>query len=159
VRRGAEADDGAAGFDVVGEVLHLVVRQVAEPGGDDHQVGRVEGGEAGDVVIAVRVDGAVVGDGEQDDALEAVAGGGDFGELGQGLLGAVFLVAADQDDGLALAGAVAAGVDDPGICGAGGEGGQGQDEQRGAGYGVHGAFSPRRPGGRHPAASYRLGPG
>ena len=52
-------------------------------------------------------------DGEQDGALEAVALGQDLGQLRQRLLGAVLLVAADQDDVLALARAVAPFVDDP----------------------------------------------
>ena len=52
-------------------------------------------------------------DGEQHGAFEAVALGQDLGELRQRLLGAVLLVAADEDDVLALAGAVAALEDDP----------------------------------------------
>ena len=109
VRRGPQADDRLARLDVVDDVLHLVVGQVAEAGEDDHQVGRLERLQAGDVVVAVGVDRAVLGiDGEQDGAVEAVVLGQDLGQLRQRLLGAVLLVAADQDDVLALAGAVAA---------------------------------------------------
>ena len=54
-------------------------------------------------------------DGEQDGAFEAVMLGEDLGELRQRFLGAIFLVAADEDDVLALAGAVEAIVDDPRI--------------------------------------------
>ena len=54
----------------------------------------------------VRIDGAVVAiDGEEDGALEPLLVGQNLGELWQRLLGAVFLVAADQNDVLSLAGA------------------------------------------------------
>ena len=50
MRGGAEADDRLARLDIVGDVLHLVVGQIAEARGDDHQVGGLECFEAGDVV-------------------------------------------------------------------------------------------------------------
>ena len=49
-------------------------------------------------------DDAVVVDGEQHGAVESVVLGQDLGQLRQGLLGAVFLVAADEDDMFPLAG-------------------------------------------------------
>ena len=108
VRRGAHADDRLARLDVIDDVLHLLVGQIAEAREDDHQVGRLERLQAGDVVVAGS--GLIVPslvDGEQHGALEAVMLGQDLGQLRQGLLGAIFLVAADQDDVLALAGAIA----------------------------------------------------
>ena len=50
VRRGAHADDRPARLDVIDDVLHLLVGQVAEAREDDHQVGRLERLQAGDVV-------------------------------------------------------------------------------------------------------------
>ena len=61
----------------------------------------------------VRIDRAVLGiDGEQDGALEAVMLGEDLAELRQRFLGAILLIAADEHDVLALAGTVAAFVDE-----------------------------------------------
>ena len=118
VRRRPHADDRPARLDVVDDVLHLFVGQVAEAGEDDHQVGGLQRFQAGDVVRLIGVDGAVLGvDGKQHGAFEAVMPGQDLRQLRQGLLGAVLLVAADQDDVLALAGSVSAIEDDPGICG------------------------------------------
>src|SRR5262249_47967497 len=81
-------------------------------------------------------------DGEQDGAFKAVAPGEDLGQLRERLLGAVFLVAADEDDVLALAGALEAVVDDPGVGGAG----TGHTQQKHEGghrmsEGVHGVTS------------------
>src|SRR5439155_18697585 len=53
----------------------------------------------------------------------------DLGQHWQAFLGAVFLVAGEQDDVLALAGAVLAFVDDP-VVGAGGSSGDYDAEQR-----------------------------
>ena len=61
VRRRAHADDRPARLDVIDDVLHLVVGQVAKAREDDHQVGRLQGFQAGDVVVAVGVDRAVLG--------------------------------------------------------------------------------------------------
>ena len=73
--------------------------------GEDHQVGRLERFEAGDVVVAVRVDRAVLGSTAKSTVhLNPCRSGEDLGQLRQGLLGAVLLVAADEDDVLALAG-------------------------------------------------------
>ena len=49
VRRRAHADDRLARLDVVDDVLHLLVGQVAEAREDDHQVGRLERLQARDV--------------------------------------------------------------------------------------------------------------
>src|SRR5262249_40128615 len=108
VSRGAQADHRLARLDVIDDVLHLLVGQVAEAREDDHQVGGLQRLQAGDVLLVVRVDRAVRIDGEQDGALETVMFGQDLGQLRQRLLGAVLLVAADQDDVLAFARPVAA---------------------------------------------------
>lgn len=89
-------------------MLHLLVGEVAKPGGDHHQVGRFELLEAGDVVVGVGVDQAGGGiDREYDGAIEAVVAGEDLRQLREGLLTAVLLVATDKDDLLPLPGPVA----------------------------------------------------
>src|SRR5207248_11008252 len=85
---------------------------------DDHQVGRLERFQAGDVLVVLGVDSAVGRvDGEQDGTLETVVLGEDLGQLLQRFLGAVLVVAAYQDDVYALAGAVAAVVNVLGLVG------------------------------------------
>ncbi len=103
VRRRPHADDRPARVDVVDDLLHLVLGQVAEPGEEDHQVGVPERLEAWDVARA-GVDRPVLADREQDGALKPVPPGEDLRELGQGLLGPILLVAGDEDDVLPLAG-------------------------------------------------------
>ena len=117
VRRRPQADDRPARLDVVDDVLHLVVGQVAEAGEEDHQVGRLERLQAGDVVATVGVDRPVLVDREQHRALEAVMLREDLRQLRQRLLRAVLLVAADQHDVLPLAGPVAPGQSDPAVIG------------------------------------------
>jgi hypothetical protein len=96
-------------------VLHLDVRQIPESGEDYHQVGRGEGFETWDVVVAVGIDRAIRRvDGEQHGAAEAVPRRKDLGELRQGLFGAVLLVAADEHDVPSLAGTFASLEDDTG---------------------------------------------
>ena len=86
--RGPQADHRAARLHIVDDVLHLIVRQIAEPGGDNHQVGCVESLESGDVVVLVGVDLTAGGvDREQDRTFETVAVGQNLAELGQALLG------------------------------------------------------------------------
>ena len=114
VSGGPHPDDGPARIEILDDVPHLVVRQVAVAGGDDHQVGRPEGLQPGDVVGRDRADRPVFRiDGEQDGTLEPMTGGEDLAQLRQGLFAAIFLVAGDQDDLFALAGAFAAFVNDP----------------------------------------------
>src|SRR5262249_25652181 len=67
-------------------------------------------------VADIRIDRAVLRvNGEEHGALEAVMLGQNPAELRQGLLRAILLIATDQHDMLALAGAFEAVVDDPGI--------------------------------------------
>ena len=109
VRRGAHADHGPARLDVIHDVLHLLVGQRAEPGEDDHQVGVVQGLQARDVVVGVRVDLAgLLVDGEEDGAGKPVALGQDVRQQRQAGLRPVLVGAGDEDDVLALAGAVLA---------------------------------------------------
>ena len=104
------SDHRLAGPQVVVDVLHLLVGQVAEPGGDHHQVGIVEGLEAGDVLLLVGIDLARRRiDGVEHRAVEAVVGGEDPAQLGEGLLAAILFVAADEHDPLAPAGALGPG--------------------------------------------------
>ena len=106
VRRGAQAHHGATRFEVVVDQLHLGVGQVSEARGYDHEVGIGEGLEPGDILEVVRVDdtghGGVLR--KEHDGFETVALGEDFGELGQGFFRAVFFVAADEYDALAVTG-------------------------------------------------------
>ena len=135
VRCRAQTHDGAAAFEVGDEGFHLFIGPVLEAGKDDHEVGGVEGVHPGDVVVA-EFDGAGLGvRAEEDGAFEAVAFGEDAGEGGKRFLGAVFVVAGDEDDVFADAGAGAALVDDLGLNsfqgeeeseGGKGEGGKGE---------------------------------
>src|SRR5207245_7698822 len=69
---------------------------------------------AGDVVFDVGVDGAVLGvDGEEDGTFEAVLLGENLAELRQRFFGAILLIAAEEDDVLALSRPVGAVVNDP----------------------------------------------
>ena len=72
VRRGPQADHRLAGAQVIIDELHLVIGQVAEAREDDHQVRRLQGLQPRDVVVAIGIDGAVLVDGEQHGAFEAV---------------------------------------------------------------------------------------
>ena len=114
----ADADDRLARLDVFDDVPHLLVGQIAEPREDNHQVGRFEGLQAGNVVQVFGVDraGGRI-DGKQHGTLEPVPLGEDLAQLRQGFLGAILLVAGDQHDVLSLARPVVAVEDDPGILG------------------------------------------
>ena len=123
MRRRAQADDRPARLDIVGEVLHLLVGQIAESREEHHQVGRWQAlPDPGILSSPVGVDRAVGRiDGEQHRTLEAMALGEDLGQLRQRLFGAVFLVAADQHDVLPFARPIAAVEDDPRLTGRPGE--------------------------------------
>ena len=99
-------------------MLHLLVGEVAKPGGDHHQIGRFELLEAGDVVVGVGIDQAVGRiDRKHHGAVEAVVAGEDLRQLREGLLTAVLLVATDKDDLLPLPGPIATGDLEPRIGG------------------------------------------
>lgn len=131
VGAGAEADDGDVAVDGVVEVFECGVRPFAEAEGHDDGVGGVEGFWGAEAFAAVGVDGAIVIDGEEDGAFEAVVLAEEFAEHGEGLFGAVFLVAGEEDDVFAGAGAFAAGVGDPAVSGFGEGGDEGGEEEGG----------------------------
>jgi hypothetical protein len=60
-----------------------------------------------------RVDEALVVEGVEDGAVEAVMGAEDLRQHGHGLLAPVFLVGGDEDDVLTFAWAFAAGISQP----------------------------------------------
>ncbi len=108
---------GPTRLDVIDHFLHLLVGQVAEARGDDHQVGRAQCFEAGNVVGSLRVDRPVGADGEQDRALEPMALRQDLGQLRQPFLGAVLFVTAHQHDVLSLRRTIGTLVDNPRVTG------------------------------------------
>jgi len=74
MRCGTNSHDRFPRFHIIRNVFHLIVRQVAETGQDDHQVCGVEGFETGNVVGNVGIDRAVFGvDSEEHGAAETVA--------------------------------------------------------------------------------------
>ena len=114
VGRGAQAHDRPPRLDVVDDVLHLLVGKFAKTCGDHHQVGVRERFEARDVRLLLRVDRPGLGVyREQHDALETVPHGEQLAQHRHRFLGAVFLVAGDEDDLAAGAGAVAARIVHP----------------------------------------------
>ena len=120
VGRGSHADHRPAGLEVGVDVRHLFVGQIAEAGADEHQVGVCQRLEAGDVAAVVGIDDAALRiDREHHAAVEAVMTREDAGKHWHCLLGAVLLVAGDQDDFFALAEAFFAFVIQPllGRCG------------------------------------------
>ena len=116
--RCAQAEDRLARVDKIGDVLHLVVRQVAEPGGDDHHVRVRQMFQTGDVVLIVGIDRAVLGiDREQHRASETVPDSQDLAEHWHDLLRTVFFVSRNQHDMPAGPRPVAARVHHPGRVG------------------------------------------
>ena len=104
VRRRPHADHGLAGPEVVVDLLHLLVGQIAKPRRDHHQIGLSQGLEPWNVgrvrgcdLAGLRIDRV------EHRAREAVVLRQDLRELREGLLAAVFLVAADEHHALALA--------------------------------------------------------
>jgi hypothetical protein len=122
VGRGPHADHRLAGLEIVVDLLHLLVGQVAEASGDHHQVGLPQGLEAGDVGGGVgadltrrRIDGVEHGAGE------AVVLRQNLRQLREALLAAVLLVAADEHDLLPLPRALATVHHKPRISSMGGD--------------------------------------
>ena len=129
MRAGAQGDDRLARVQVIREVLHLRVGQFAEAQAHDTHVGGVERRHAGNVRQYERVNRAVSRvDGEKHRALEAMAHGQDSGQHRQPFLGAILLVAGEEDDVLALPGSRFALVNDPIRCV--GPPGEGERQQR-----------------------------
>ena len=104
VRCRSEPHDRATRIDVVDNVLHLFVGQFPEAGENQHQVGRIERIETGNVGLVLGIDFAGLGvDREQHRAVEAVMRRQHLRHHGQRFFRAVFLVAADQYDVFAQA--------------------------------------------------------
>ena len=112
VRRGAEADDRAAAVQVVGDVLHLVVGKILEAQEDDEQVGRLQRLEPGDVRAAGLDEAGLRIGREEHAALEAVVLRENPRQRRQRFLRAVFMIAGEKHDVLAVAGTLVALVDD-----------------------------------------------
>src|SRR5438874_55713 len=119
----SHADNGPTRLDIIDNMFHLIIGQLAKASENNHEVRGLKRLQAGDIISHVRVNRSVLGiDGEENGAFETMMIGQDFGELRQGFFGAVFLVAADQDNVLAFAGTVVAIEDNPPIgrrCSAG----------------------------------------
>ena len=99
--RRPQADDRLARLDVIDNVLHLFVGQLAKAGEDHQQVGRVEGFQSGDVLRA-GIDQPGLGiDGEEHGTLAAVACGEDLGQLRDQFFAAVLIVGGDEHNVLA----------------------------------------------------------
>ena len=102
---GAEADDGFASIEIGCEVGDLIVRKLAESGADDHQIRFVQRVRSGDVFLEIRVDVAAVRvDGEEHGAVESVFLAEDLREHRARFLAAVFFVAGNENDILAIRG-------------------------------------------------------
>ena len=103
MRAGAQTNDRLAGIDVVDEVLHLRLGQIAEPEQHDAQVRRVERLHAGNVVDGDRIDQAIGRiDGKEDRAFEAMPDREDLGQHRQGLLGTILFIPGQEHDVFAL---------------------------------------------------------
>ena len=128
---GAETDDRPSAIQIVGDVLHLIVRKILEPQEDHQQVGRLQGLESRDV-RAARLDEAGLWIGRNEDtALESVVLREHPRQGRQRFFRAIFMVARQKHDVLTVAGALVALVhDDVWILGAG-DGGRGQERDEG----------------------------
>ena len=120
--RGPHADHRFARFEVVVDLLHLLVGQVAKPCGDHQQIGRSQGLEAGDVGGGVGTDLTRRRiDGVDHAAVEAVVFGENLRQLREALFAAVFLIATDEHDMLRVAGPLLPFERQPRIGGMGGD--------------------------------------
>ena len=104
VGRRPHADNRLAGLEIGVNMPHLLLRQLAEAGGDHHQIGVAERLKARDIRLLVGIDLPGFGiDRKHYPAVEAMPVGQDLGQLRQGLFAAVFLITADKHHPLALA--------------------------------------------------------
>src|SRR5205823_146297 len=95
-------------IEVIDDRLHLFGGQILEAREDDHEVGALQRLRSGNIRFA-GLDGARLGvDAEKDRAFEAVMLREDARQRWQRLLRLVFVIAGDEDDMLALAGAAGA---------------------------------------------------
>ena len=122
--RGAQPDNRAAAFHVAFDVRHFLIGKVQETGEDEEQVGFLQRREAGDAGGA-GLDETVLVHAEDDRAFESEALCEDSREGRAGFLGAVFVIAGEEDDVLADAWAGIAFIDNGGGLGGGGGEGRG----------------------------------
>ena len=129
VRCRPQADHGLASPQIVVDLLHLLVGQVAKPGGDHHQVSLPQGLEPRDIVPLVGADlarGRI--DRVEHRAGEAVVLREDLRQLRERLFAAILLIAAHEHYLLALAGPVAPFDDNPRVIRTGQTSDHEQDE-------------------------------
>ena len=136
VRRGPQADDRLARFDVIDEVLHLLIRQIAEPQAEHREISRLQRLDPrrviGQLVVVVRLDkpGLRINR-KQHGAFEAMMLRENLRQLRQRLFRAVLVIPADEHDVLSLAGTVASLKDQPRISGLRSRGHQTEPETNG----------------------------
>ena len=69
--RSPHPDHWPSRFDVIDDMLHLIVGQIAKPRRNDHQVGGLQGFQTRDVIVDVGIDVARRGiDGKHDRTLK-----------------------------------------------------------------------------------------
>ena len=116
MRRGSKPNDRFAAVGELDDSGHLLVGQFSEPKEQDHQVGGVEGLEAGDVRLVIWFDDASLWvDGKQDCALEPVMYRKDLGKHRHAFFGSIFVIAGDKYDVFSSTRTLATRVDDPWI--------------------------------------------
>ena len=104
VSAGAQRDDRFAGVDVIHEMFHLLIRQLAEAQAHHAQISGIQRFQAGDVGQCQRINRAVGRvDGEQHGAFESVPRRKNLRQHRQRFFGAILLVPGEKDDVLALA--------------------------------------------------------
>ena len=113
---GAHSDQGPTALRILYDLLHLVVRKIAPPDQQDHQIRLLQRFQAGNIVGHIGADRAIFGIyAEQHRAFKAVPSGQNLRQLRQRLLRTVLLIRRDQNDPFAFAGADAARDGKPGI--------------------------------------------
>jgi hypothetical protein len=111
-------------------MLHLRVRQIAEPRRNDHQICGLQGFKTWNIVVDIGIDlsrGRV--NGEHDRALEPMRFGENLRELRQRFFRSVFFVATDKYDMLTVAWTFATLKSDPRIIGISSRGRNASDDQ------------------------------
>ena len=108
----AQCHDRFAREEIVGEMLHLIIRPSAKAQQHDAQIRRSQRLHARLVVLRVWFDLAIL-DGEKHGAFEPVMNRQNLGQLRHAFLGPILLIPGQEDDVLALAGTFRAFVGHP----------------------------------------------
>ncbi len=110
VSRRTHSDDRTTGLQVVFDLLHLRIRQIAEASCNDHQVRIAQRFQAGNAILVIRIDDSRSARmlGIQHGAIEAMMLRENLTQLRQRFFGAILFVAANQHDTLAFTGALLA---------------------------------------------------